>query len=82
MPGVEELIAMDACRIVERLRAGELTPHDLLDALERRIARVEPAVNACPRSASSGPAPRRTPCCAARSRRGACSAACRCRSRT
>jgi amidase len=43
-----ELIASDACAVVERLRNGEITPHDLLDALERRIAAIDPAVNALP----------------------------------
>jgi amidase len=38
-----ELIATDACAVVERLRKGEVTPHDLLDALEKRIAAVDPA---------------------------------------
>jgi amidase len=44
----QELIGMDACEVVERLRNGEVTPHDLLDALEARIAAVDPAVNALP----------------------------------
>jgi amidase len=44
----EELIAMDARAIVSLLRKGEVTPHDLLDALEKRIAAVDGAVNALP----------------------------------
>jgi amidase len=44
----DELIKADACVIVDRLKRGEVTPHDLLDALERRIAAVDPAVNALP----------------------------------
>ena len=48
MPQDQQLIAMDACAVVERLRAGELTPHDLLDALEARIAAVDQDVNALP----------------------------------
>jgi amidase len=44
----DELIRADAVTIVERLKRGEVTPHDLLDALERRIAAVDGAVNALP----------------------------------
>lgn len=44
----EELIKADACAVVDRLKRGEVTPHDLLDALEARIAAVDPAVNALP----------------------------------
>ena len=44
----EELIKADACTVVERLKRGEVTPHDLLDALAARIAAVDPAVNALP----------------------------------
>jgi amidase len=44
----QELIAQDACALVSLLRQGEITPHDLLDALEKRIAEIEPAVNALP----------------------------------
>jgi amidase len=44
----DELIKADACVIVDRLKRGEVTPHDLLDALEQRIAAVDPAVNALP----------------------------------
>jgi amidase len=44
----EELIKADACALVDRLTRGEVTPHDLLDALEARIAKVDPAVNALP----------------------------------
>jgi amidase len=43
-----DLIAADATTVVECLRRGELTPHDLLDALERRIADVDGRVNALP----------------------------------
>jgi amidase len=43
-----ELIAQEATAIVGRLRSGEITPHDLLDALEARIGTVEPHVNALP----------------------------------
>jgi len=44
----DDLIRLDAVTIVERLRRGEVTPHDLLDALEKRIANVDGAVNALP----------------------------------
>ena len=43
-----ELIRKSACEIVDGLRAETLNPHHLLDALEERIAVVEPAVNALP----------------------------------
>ena len=43
-----ELVKADACDIVGRLNAGEVTPLDLLDALEARIAKVDGAVNALP----------------------------------
>src|SRR5438105_13957391 len=44
----DELIRQDAVTIVTRLKRGEVTPHDLLDALEKRIAAVDGAVNALP----------------------------------
>src|SRR3954466_16001742 len=44
----DELIRQDAVTIVARLKSGEVTPHDLLDALEARIAAVDGAVNALP----------------------------------
>ena len=43
-----ELINATASELVERLRKGEISPHDLLDALEGRIAEVNPQVNALP----------------------------------
>src|SRR5499427_7696239 len=43
-----DLIRGDACTLVDRLRRQEIGPHELLDALERRIAAVDPAVNALP----------------------------------
>jgi amidase len=45
---VQELIRQSACNIVALLRAGEITPFDCLDALEARIAAVNPQVNALP----------------------------------
>jgi amidase len=44
----DDLIRQDAVTIVARLKSGELTPHDLLDALEKRIAAVDGPVNALP----------------------------------
>ena len=44
----EELIKADACALVDKLKRGEVTPHDLLDALEARIAAVDASVNALP----------------------------------
>ncbi len=43
-----ELIAKTATEIVALLKAGDVTTVDLLDALEARIAEVDPAVNALP----------------------------------
>jgi amidase len=43
-----ELIDATATQLVERLRKDEVTPHDLVDALEARIAEVNPKVNALP----------------------------------
>jgi amidase len=45
---MNELLTQTACTVVERLRAGDLTPHDLLDVLESRIAEVDGRVNALP----------------------------------
>jgi amidase len=35
------LMRTTACAIVEKLNSGEVTPLDLLDVLERRIAEVD-----------------------------------------
>ncbi len=48
MASGNELIRATACDLVDRLRNGEITPHDLLDALEARIAAVDGQVNALP----------------------------------
>ena len=45
---MDELIAASATDVVARLKAGEITPHDCLDALERRIAQVDGRINALP----------------------------------
>ncbi|MFV0281258.1 MAG: amidase [Rhodoblastus sp.] len=42
------LIAQSANDVVSLLRAEKITPHDCLDALEARIAEVEPKLNALP----------------------------------
>jgi amidase len=44
----QELIRESACTIVDKLRAGEVTPLDLLDMLEKRIAEIDGKVNALP----------------------------------
>lgn len=48
MVGSRELLQASACAVVEHLRRGEVTPHDLLDVLERRIGEVDGEVNALP----------------------------------
>jgi amidase len=48
MPVTNPLIGQTATELVELLRLGAVTPHDCLDALEARIAAVDPAVNALP----------------------------------
>jgi amidase len=42
------LVQATACAIVEKLNSGEVTPLDLLDVLEARIAEVDGKVNALP----------------------------------
>ncbi|TAI63865.1 amidase family protein [Bradyrhizobium sp. Leo170] len=42
------LVRESACTVVDKLRAGEVTPLDLLDVLEKRIAEVDDKVNALP----------------------------------
>ena len=44
----DDLIRLTATEAVARLRRREISPLDLIDAAERRIAQVEPAVNALP----------------------------------
>jgi amidase len=48
MPKHPDLIRASACEIVARLKKGEITPHDLLQALEARIGEVDGKVNALP----------------------------------
>ena len=42
------LVRATACAIVDKLKSGEVTPLDLLDILEKRIAEVDGKVNALP----------------------------------
>src|SRR5262249_3954989 len=44
----DELWRMSAVEAVRRLRSGEVSPLELVDTAARRIAEVEPAVNALP----------------------------------
>jgi amidase len=44
----QELVRATACAIVDKLNNGDVTPLDLLDVLERRIAEVDDKVNALP----------------------------------
>src|SRR5512135_569990 len=44
----QALMRSTACAIVEKLNSGEVTPLDLLDVLERRIAAVDGKENALP----------------------------------
>ena len=48
MASNQELVRATACAIVDKLNAGEVTPLDLLDVLESRIAEVDGQVNALP----------------------------------
>src|SRR5437868_6505848 len=44
----QALVRASACAIVDKLNSGEVTPLDLLDVLEQRVAEVESQVNALP----------------------------------
>jgi amidase len=44
----QALLQATACAVVDKLRSGEVTPLDLLDVLESRIAEVDGKVNALP----------------------------------
>jgi amidase len=48
MTGDTDLIRKSACEIVDALKAGTVSPLELLDALEARIAEVDGKVNALP----------------------------------
>ncbi|WP_128929828.1 amidase [Bradyrhizobium guangxiense] len=45
---MHELIRQTACSVVEKLRNGEVSPPELLDALEQRIGQVDGKLNALP----------------------------------
>ncbi|KIU51643.1 MULTISPECIES: amidase family protein [Bradyrhizobium] len=42
------LVKETACAVVDKLKAGDVTPLDLLDVLEKRVAEVDGKVNALP----------------------------------
>jgi len=44
----QKLAHATACAVIDKLNAGEVTPLDLLDVLEQRIAEVDDKVNALP----------------------------------
>jgi amidase len=44
----QELVRATACAVVDKLNSGDVTPLDLLDVLESRIAEVDGKVNALP----------------------------------
>src|SRR5579864_1700225 len=48
MSSDQALIRSTACAIVDQLNSGDVTPLDLLDALEKRIAEVDGKTNALP----------------------------------
>ncbi len=48
MASDQGLVRATACAIVDKLNSGEVTPLDLLDVLESRIAEVDGKVNALP----------------------------------
>ena len=48
MASDQKLVHATACAVIDKLNAGEVTPLDLLDALETRIAEVDGKVNALP----------------------------------
>jgi amidase len=48
MPSDQALIRSTACAIVDQLNSGDVTPLDLLDALEKRISEVDGQTNALP----------------------------------
>jgi amidase len=48
MSSDQALMKATACAIADQLNAGDITPLDLLDVLERRIAEVDGKVNALP----------------------------------
>ena len=75
------LIQATACAIVEQLNSGEVTPLDLLDALEARIAEVDGKVNALPTLCFDRARAHAKELMKKPAGRAACSPDCRCRSR-
>jgi amidase len=43
-----DLVEMTATEVVALLKAGEVSPHELIDASEKRVAETDDAVNALP----------------------------------
>ena len=82
MASDQELVRATACAIVDKLNSGEVTPLDLLDVLEKRIAEVDGKVNALPTLCfDRARAHAKDADEEARWASAACSRACRCRSR-
>jgi amidase len=48
MSSDQALIRSTACEVVDRLNSGDVTPLDLLDALEKRVSEVDGKTNALP----------------------------------
>ena len=48
MASNQELVGATACAVVDKLNSGEVSPLELLDVLEKRIAEVDGKVNALP----------------------------------
>ncbi|WP_421020879.1 hypothetical protein, partial [Klebsiella pneumoniae] len=44
----QDLIRETACAVVDKLRSGDVSPLELLDALEKRIGEVDGKINALP----------------------------------
>ena len=45
---IDELIQLTASDAVQKLRSGDISPLDMIEAAEKRISEVEPAINALP----------------------------------
>ena len=45
---IDKLIQLTASDAVQKLRSGDISPLDMISAAEKRIAEVEPAINALP----------------------------------
>ena len=43
---IDKLIQLTASDAVQKLRSGDISPLDMISAAEKRIAEVEPAINA------------------------------------